>query len=44
MSQVFQGIGNERNPSPTSLTVQILVFIGRELSPTITEIWDMSET
>ena len=33
------GIGNERNPSPTSLTVQMWVFICQEWSPTIAEIW-----
>ena len=37
------GIGKERNPSPTSPTVQIWVFICREWSPTIAEIWDASE-
>ena len=36
------GIGNERNPPPTSLTVQMWVFICQEWSPTIAEIWDAS--
>ena len=36
------GIGKERNPSSTSVTVQIWVFICREWSPTIAEIWDAS--
>ena len=37
------GIGKERNPSPTSPTVQIWAFICREWWPTIAEIWDGRE-
>ena len=36
------GIGNERNPSPTSPTIQTWVFICPAWSPTIAEIWDAS--
>ena len=39
----FWRIDNELKLSPTSPTVQIWVFICREWSPTIAEIWDASE-
>ena len=41
-SRAIWGIGNDRHPSPRSPTIQIWVFICREWSPTIAEIWDAS--